>query len=59
MTIKTIVVLLIGLALASVDFAEAQQTKQVAQIAFLTSSTPSFNLPRFKHSGKVFMTSVT
>jgi len=45
---KTIIVVwLVGLALASIDLAEAQQPKKVARIGFLTSSTASFNLPRF------------
>jgi putative tryptophan/tyrosine transport system substrate-binding protein len=47
MAIKAFFVLLVGVTLVSVHLAEAQQTKKVARIAFLTSSTASYNLPRF------------
>ena len=41
MAIKTIIVLLIGLTLALVDLAEAQQPKKVPRIGFLASSAES------------------
>jgi putative tryptophan/tyrosine transport system substrate-binding protein len=37
MAIKPIIVLLVGLALASVHLAEAQQPKKVSQIGYLSS----------------------
>ena len=45
---KTIVVLMIGLALASVRFAEAQQPKKSPRIGYLTASTPVAQLPGTK-----------
>src|SRR6266481_852566 len=38
---KTVVALLVGLILASVPFAEAQQPKKVPRIGYLTSSDPA------------------
>ena len=48
MAIKRVVVLLAGLALASVHLAEAQQTKKSPRIGYLTASTPAGQLPSSK-----------
>src|SRR4030095_15510702 len=47
MAIKTFVVLLVGLALASVRLAEAQQPKKVPRIGYLALSPPSALSGRF------------
>jgi putative ABC transport system substrate-binding protein len=41
MAIKTIIVLLVGLALASVHLAEAQQAKKIPRIGFLSAASAS------------------
>jgi len=46
MAIKTIVVLLVGLALAFIHLAEAQQSKKAPQIAYLSASSASSQAPR-------------
>ena len=48
MPIKTIIVLLIGLALASVHAAEAQQKKKVPRIGLLVASSSSFYSSRIE-----------
>jgi ABC transporter substrate binding protein len=42
------VVLLVGLALASVHLAEAQQSKKVPRIGFLTATSTSSQVPRLE-----------
>ena len=52
MGIKTIVVLLVGLALGSVYLAAAQQAKKVPRIGYLSGTSPSVNSARveaFRH----------
>src|SRR4030095_3712721 len=46
MITKASVVLLFGLAIASVHLAEAQQPKKIHRIGYLTSNTSSAELPR-------------
>jgi putative ABC transport system substrate-binding protein len=46
MAIKTIIVLLVGLALGSVRLAEAQQPKKVPRIGFLGGASASFYAAR-------------
>src|SRR5437899_13036614 len=46
MTTKTITVLLVGLALASVQLTEAQQPTKVSRIGYLTGATPDGQLDR-------------
>src|SRR4029077_9040386 len=41
MSNKTIIVLLVALAIGSIHLAEAQQTKKVPKIGFLVSGSPS------------------
>jgi putative ABC transport system substrate-binding protein len=48
MVTKTIIVLLITLALAVVHLADAQQTKKSPRIGYLTASTPAAQLPSSK-----------
>ena len=52
MVIKTVVVLLVGLALASVRLAEAQQPKKIPRIGFVTSggnpSSPGLRVEAFQ-----------
>jgi putative ABC transport system substrate-binding protein len=48
MTIKTIIVLLIGLTLASVHLAEAQQPTKIPRIGFLAAVSLSANSARFE-----------
>ena len=48
MASKTIIVLVIGLALASVELAEAQQAKKVPRIGFLTATSASSQVPRLE-----------
>ena len=48
MGIKAFVVLLVGLALAFVHLAEAQQTKKSPRVGYLTASTPAAQLPSSK-----------
>jgi ABC-type uncharacterized transport system substrate-binding protein len=48
MTTKTIVVLLVGLALVSVHFAEAQQPTKIPRIGFLAAVSLSANSARFE-----------
>ncbi len=43
MAIKTIVVLLVGLALASVRFAEAQQQRKIPRVGYLAVNSPSLD----------------
>jgi putative ABC transport system substrate-binding protein len=45
---KAMVVLLVGLALASVHLAEAQQSKKVPRIGFLTATSTSSQVPRLE-----------
>ena len=46
MGIRIVVALMVGLALALVGFAEAQQAKKVQRIGYLTANTSSAELPR-------------
>jgi putative tryptophan/tyrosine transport system substrate-binding protein len=46
MAIKTVIVLLVGLTLASVRLAEAQQPKKVPRIGFLTATSASSQASR-------------
>src|SRR5437588_11370725 len=48
MTTKTITVLLVGLALASVQLTEAQQPTKVSRIGYLTGATPDGQLDRIE-----------
>jgi putative ABC transport system substrate-binding protein len=48
MTIKTIVPLLVGLTLASVHLADAQQPTKVSRIGYLTGTTPDGQLDRIE-----------
>jgi putative tryptophan/tyrosine transport system substrate-binding protein len=48
MATKTIVALLVGLTLASVHLAEAQQPKKVPRIGFLAAVSLSANSARFE-----------
>jgi len=48
MATKTIVVLLVSLALASVHLAGAQQPKKVPRIGYLTGATPDGQLDRIE-----------
>src|SRR5262249_35474943 len=45
MAIKTIVILLIGLALTQIHLAEAQQPKKVPRIGYLAPGSPSAGVP--------------
>ena len=45
---KTIVVLLVSLTLGSVRFAEAQQSKKVPRIGYLSATSPSANVARIE-----------
>jgi putative tryptophan/tyrosine transport system substrate-binding protein len=48
MAIKTVVVLLLSLTLGSVRFAEAQQSKKVPRIGYLSATSPSANVARIE-----------
>ena len=58
MTVKTIVVLLVGLALASGYLAEAQQPKKISRVGFLAGSSGG-GKATFPVCAKVFENSVT
>jgi len=50
MAIKTVIILLVGLALWSIHFAEAQQAKKVPRIGYLGSSTGAINNEAFRQA---------